>query len=179
MKRIAAVLLIVLLPTALMAQTAGPPKVTRSKTKWIAIGSVIGGAGLAFAAVSSKGSASSAKASSGFGSSSISSVASVVATTGGVAGVAASVGIPSAPGGTNPPGTSGPVAVPGTSAASPFPTIATLTMTPNRGTNWKMVGPAIGLASVGGILLYRDHQNKKRAEIALKSPSAVQFAFSW
>jgi len=48
-----------------------------------------------------------------------------------------------------------------------------------RGTNWKIVGPAIAASGVGSFLLYRDHRSTKRAALSVKANGTAQAAFSW
>jgi hypothetical protein len=161
-------LLITLAPTAAMAQN--PPS-SGKKLKWVALGSVIGGAALgAFAAFSEKETKTVATRVTASSHCVVTPAASTPAVSAVVACVI--VGQPAQP--------NGPLSVPTTFGAGSVSTsFVTLSNSPQRGINWKLAGPAIGATSVGGFLLYRYHVRVKKADVSLRPDGAVQLAFTW
>jgi hypothetical protein len=165
-KLIALALLAALLPTAAVAQNSSPSQgASGKKTKLFALGSVIGGVGLIVLSTTT-GKQTSSSTTSGarcFGAATPSSNCNT--TFFGFGGT------------TSPAGSS-----------SGFPTSAIygigsrstgLPSVQGRGTNWKLVGPAIGAIGVGTFALYRSHVSARRADLSIRPSGAVQLSYKW
>jgi hypothetical protein len=168
MKPVALAVLIALVPATAMAQN---PQSSGKKMKWIALGSIIGGATFgAFAAFTGnkQPTATNTSAFSQCTSPPITSSSSAITQV-------CIVGTPTAPAIGNAPTT-----IQMTFGAGSVRTSAlTLANSQQRTTNWKLAGPAIGATSVGAFLLYRYHVRVKKADVSLRPDGAVQLAFTW
>ena len=160
MKTAAFALLFVLVPLTAEAQS-NPKRTLGKKLEWIGIGSLVGGAGIAAIGASRKETVTHFAPSgannctvSVFGAVTAVACVSVVATT--------------------PP--SSPLAVPGTTSVS---TPAATSTEERRAVNWKMVGPAIGVAGAGAFLTHLGHIRVKKAELSIQPSGGVQLAFKW
>lgn len=183
--------LLFFLPVAAGAQdqSSRQRRSSGKKMVWVGVGSLAGGAALAvFGAMSGKetvtrytGTAANPNCVT-TGTGSVSATACTVATI-----VAVTVPVVTATGGTlvpsNPPGggtSSTPLPAPGNTSIIPVVATSSFTTSTERcAANWKIIGPAIGVAGAGAFLTHLGRVRVKKAELSVRPSGALQLAFKW
>jgi hypothetical protein len=173
MRAAAIAVLIAFLPSVVTGQNQAPQQQSSGKKlKWIGIGAAIGGAGLAAIALSGDG-VSSRESTAGSFSCGNPGPTVVVIGCGSV--VAAAVPFP---GGSTGTGGTSPLTPPGVSAMNSVNTFG-VSLPQQRMTNWKLLGPAIGVAGLGGFLFYEGHIRGKKAALSVAPEGGVRLQLRW
>jgi hypothetical protein len=183
MKPIAFALLVLFLPIAARARDPSVQQQRSSgkKMQWAGFGGLLGGAAIAVLGIASgKENVTTTTYSSTSTNSNCTVTGSAVACAS--SAVAALVPVPPATGGgttplTPPGGGSTITSIPGT-ATMTSPT-ATIFTEQRQTANWKIAGPAAGVAGAGALLMYLGHVRVKNAELSVRPNGAVQLAFKW
>jgi hypothetical protein len=165
-KLIASAVLATLLPTAVVAQNSNPPQEkSGKKTRLLALGSIVGGVGLMVLSTTAEKPTSASTANGAPCLGAATPLTPCNMTVFGFGGATSSAGSSSG------------------FATSAIHSIGSrsigLSGTQERGTNWKLVGPAIGAIGVGTFVLYRSHVSAKRADLSVRPDGAVQLSYKW
>jgi hypothetical protein len=165
-KLIASAVLCAFLPAAAVAQNSNPPQEkSGKKTRLLALGSIVGGVGLMVLSTMAEKPTSSSTANGAPCLGAATPLTTCNRTVLGFGGATSLAG-----------------------SASGFTTSAIhaigsrsigLSGAQKRGTNWKLVGPAIGAIGAGTFVLYRSHVSAKRADLSVRPDGAVQLSYKW
>lgn len=168
-KLITLALLVSLLPIAAIAQSSTPPKrPSGNKSKWLSVGSIAGGVGLIFLGTASGKQSGQTSVATSRNPPCVGQVTAGGLTTCtnsgfGIGGSVASAALTATP----------------ASWMSIGASSGNFFTAQERGTNWKVVGPAIGAVGVGIFVLYRSHVNTKSADLSVRPNGAVQLSYKW